>query len=51
MRQADLSILSRPAEDEEVAAALAYLASGPREERCRDLVWAMLNRAEFRFNQ
>lgn len=50
VRQAYLNILSRPAEEEEVAAALAYLASGPREERCRDLVWALLNCAEFRFN-
>jgi hypothetical protein len=50
-RQAYLAVLSRRPSDEEIQAAVEYLsAASPREELCRDLVWALLNSAEFRFN-
>lgn len=51
-QQAYLAVLSRRPSDEEMQAVTAYLEAGPapREERCRDLVWALMNSAEFRFN-
>jgi hypothetical protein len=51
-RQAYLVVLSRRPSDEEIQAAVEYLSAGKqlREEQCRDLVWALLNSAEFRFN-
>lgn len=46
------SILSRPADDEEMALLGAYLARHEDRpvEGCRQLVWALLTGAEFRFN-
>lgn len=51
-RQAYLTVLSRRPSDEETQAVAEYLSAGkqPREDLCRDLVWALLNSAEFRFN-
>jgi hypothetical protein len=51
-RQAYLTILSRRPADAETAAIVRYLetAGPPREQLCRDVVWALLNSAEFRFN-
>ncbi len=52
-RRAYLSVLSRPPLPEETAAVSRYLkARGPksRAEACRELVWALVSGAEFRFN-
>jgi hypothetical protein len=48
-----LSVLARLPSPEEAALVGRYLAdrgTGSREEACRELVWALLSGAEFRFN-
>jgi hypothetical protein len=47
-----LTVLSRPPSDEEAATIAKHLATPgvAREELCRDVVWALLSGAEFRFN-
>jgi hypothetical protein len=51
-RTAYLSVLSRPPSGEETAAVVTHLATPgvTREELCRDVVWALIAGAEFRFN-
>jgi hypothetical protein len=51
-RHAYLSILSRPPTATEAEDVARYLKSAElsREQKCRDVVWALLNGAEFRFN-
>lgn len=51
-RTAYLQVLSRPPSTEETEAVATHLATAgvPREELCRDVVWALLAGAEFRFN-
>jgi hypothetical protein len=52
-RRLYLSILSRLPSAEETARVSRYLSErGPkaRAEACRELVWALLSGAEFRFN-
>lgn len=51
-RLAYLATLSRRPTDAEVESAVKYLETNkqPRATLCRDLVWALLNSAEFRFN-
>lgn len=51
-RLAYLTVLSRPPSNEESAAVAKHLATAgvPREELCRDLVWALIAGSEFRFN-
>lgn len=46
------TILSRPPVEDEVEAVVRYLDSGkqPRAQLCRDVLWGLLNSAEFRFN-
>ncbi len=53
VRRAYLAVLSRPPSPEETARVGRYLRErGPkaRPEACRELVWALLSGAEFRFN-
>jgi hypothetical protein len=47
-----LSVLTRPPSDEEVAQVAAYLSSRSTEKSAaaQELVWGLLNSAEFRFN-
>jgi hypothetical protein len=51
-RVAYLTVLSRQPSDEESATVAKHLATAgvSREELCRDVVWALLAGAEFRFN-
>jgi hypothetical protein len=51
-RTAYLTVLSRPPSTEESATVEKHLATPgvPREELCRDVVWALLAGREFRFN-
>lgn len=51
-RAAYLAVLSRPPRAEEVAVVAKHLATpgAGREELCRDVVWALITGAEFRFN-
>jgi hypothetical protein len=52
-RKAYLAVLSRPPTAEETARVARYLKErgpGARAEACRELVWALLSGAEFRFN-
>lgn len=51
-RTAYLAVLSRPPGTEEAATVERHLAMTgvPREELCRDVVWALLAGREFRFN-
>lgn len=51
-RTAYLTVLSRPPSAEEAATVETHLATPgvPREELCRDVVWALLAGREFRFN-
>ncbi len=46
------AILSRPPDDEEAIALREFLTNdnGKPADRCRQLVWALLTSAEFRFN-
>ena len=52
VRAAYLAVLSRPPTDAEVSEGARHLATPgvPREELCRDLVWALVSGPEFRFN-
>jgi len=52
IREAYLAILSREPSADEIQAAVRHLepTTTPREQRLRDLVWALLTSAEFRFN-
>ncbi|MEE2642149.1 MAG: DUF1553 domain-containing protein, partial [Planctomycetota bacterium] len=46
-----LAVLSRMPDDEEIGQIAAYLESSDRnKEAARELVWSLLNSAEFRFN-
>ena len=47
-----LAVLSRQPSGEEVAEVEAHLKAPdvPRAELCREVVWALLTGAEFRFN-
>lgn len=51
-QQCCLAVLSRPATDLEKETITTYLSTAgvPREQLCREVVWALLNSAEFRFN-
>jgi hypothetical protein len=51
-RTAYLAVLSRPPTADEAAAVERHLATPglPREELCRDVVWALVSGREFRFN-
>jgi hypothetical protein len=48
--QAYLAVLSRMPTPTESAAKYLQTRQIPREQLCRDIVWALLNSAEFRFN-
>jgi hypothetical protein len=52
VREAFLTILSRPPTADERSRTIEYLTGDDpqRRERCRELVWAMLCSPEFRFN-
>jgi hypothetical protein len=52
IQRAMLSVLSRPATDEERRELSAWLSAQPgdRHAACAQLVWALLASAEFRFN-
>jgi hypothetical protein len=47
-----LTVLSRPPSDDEARAVAKHLATAgvPREDLCRDVVWALIAGSEFRFN-
>jgi hypothetical protein len=53
-RKAYLAVLSRPPSAEETQRVRRYLSgrgNRARGEACRELVWALLGSAEFRFNR
>ncbi len=45
-----LTVLSRPATDDEKKTALAYLGTGTRQQKIEDLVWALYNKVDFLYN-
>ncbi len=45
-----LTVLSRFATPEELAAGVAYLRGGDRRERAEDLMWTLYNKVDFVFN-
>lgn len=45
-----LQILNRPAETEEIAAAVTFLREGERRARVADLAWTLMNKVDFVFN-
>lgn len=52
VRTGYLTVLSRPPSDDEARAVAKHLATAgvPREDLCRDVVWALIAGSEFRFN-
>jgi hypothetical protein len=45
-----LTVLSRFATPEELAAGVAYLKGGDRRARAEDLMWTLYNKVDFVFN-
>lgn len=45
-----LTVLSRPPSDAELKTALAYLATGTRQQKTEDLLWSLYNKVDFLYN-